>query len=134
MGLERTPQRFIGLRRIDERLHDPAVILTETRMMVVSSMVLCAASWAASTMNSLRPWISAARFTTARTSGPMRASTRAVRLECRGMLNPLSANVRLYAELNSTIAGTILRVSRTQVGEPTLAGAIEQNELPKKPL
>ena len=54
---------------------------TDKRMICVCSIVRCASSSAAATMKSLRlrPWISAARRTTASASGAMRASMRDVR-------------------------------------------------------
>src|SRR5215217_3603971 len=93
----------------------------DRRMIVASSMVRCAASRAASTMNSLtlRPWISAARFTIARASGLIRASTRAVRLDCWGMIKSLSLNVRHHpGQIKSIPNGSPEAVSCSRVGLP----------------
>jgi hypothetical protein len=62
-------------------------------MTSTSAMVFCAASWAAPTTKSLteRPWISAARRTTARALYVIRASNRAVRF-CSGGIGTLSNN------------------------------------------
>ena len=69
----------------------------ESRITPTSATVLCAASWAAATTKSLteRPWISAARRTTARASREMRVSRRAVRLvTCCGIRILYIYNVR----------------------------------------
>ncbi len=67
---------------------------TERRMISVSSIVRLAASCAAATTKSLtdRPWISAARRTTASASGAILASNRAVRF---WFCSSTSTNVRL---------------------------------------
>ena len=60
-------------------------------MICVSSIVRLAASCAAATTKSLtlRPVISAARLTTAKASGALRASMRAVRVGSWAILRPL---------------------------------------------
>ena len=82
---------------------------TDKRMMCACSIVRCASSRAAATIKSLRlrPWISAARRTTARASGAMRASMRDVRggsvldntafllsLKCTSFIRTLSSVLR----------------------------------------
>ncbi len=61
------------------QIGDSPLVSTESR---ISSIIQLAASCAAATTKSLteRPWISAARRTTERAAGVMRASIRAIRL------------------------------------------------------